>query len=88
MEENDFRKHAKKLKNDLTNRGYQHEKITEEINRAGNLDRKALLTYKEKAVNEETPLIVTYNRNLPNLRQIIDSAWEHLHINPTEKVKF
>ena len=87
-DKDDFQELADKLKKDLINRGYQREKVTEEINRAGNLDRNGLLTYKERVVNEQTPLIVTYNRKLPNLKRIIDNTWETLHINPTEKEKF
>ena len=84
----DFQQLADKLKDDLINRGYQEEKINEEINRAGNMDRNTLLTYKEKTPSEQTPLIVTYNRKLPNLKRIIDNTWDTLHINPTEKEKF
>ena len=84
----DFQQLADKLKEDLINRGYQEEKINEEINRAGNMDRNTLLTYKEKTPSEQTPLIVTYNRKLPNLKRIIDNTWDTLHINPTEKEKF
>ena len=58
------------------------------IQRAGDQDRKMLLTYKEKPSNEKTPLIVTYNRNLPKLKEIIDQTWGHLQINPEEKIKF
>ena len=68
-EKEEFEKHAEKLLVDLTNRGYRKEKVLEGINRAGNRDRKSLLSYKEKPPNDQTPLIVTYHRNLPNLRK-------------------
>ena len=87
-EKEDFEIHAKKLMNDLTNRGYRKEKVSEDINRAGNRDRETLLMYKEKSPNDQTPLIVTYHRNLPNLKEIVDQTWGHLQINPLEKVKF
>ena len=87
-EENDFRIHAKKLQTDLERRGYNPEEINKEIERAANVERSSLLTYKEKTNQRRTPLILTYNRKLPNLRGILEETWSHLHINPTERQKF
>ena len=87
-EKEEFEKHAEKLRVDLTNRGYRNEKVMEDIKQAGNRNRRTLLAYKEKSRNEQTPLIVAYNRNLPNLRSIIDQTWGHLQINPDERAKF
>ena len=87
-DENDFDLLANKLKKDLLNRGYQEKNISDEINRARNTDRASLLTYKEKAACDRTPLIVTYNKALPDLRNILDNTWNTLQINPTEKEKF
>ena len=37
---------------------------------------------------DRIPLIVTYNRNLPDLKSILEETWGHLQINPTVKAKF
>ena len=87
-EERDFQQHAEKLKLDLINRGYRPSTISEGIERAANLERRTLLTYKERNNEERTPLIVTYNRDLPNLKEKLDETWPLLQINPTKKQKF
>ena len=85
---NDFWKHANQLKKDLLHRGYKDGEISHEIERAASQDRSSLLTYKEKETSTRIPLIVTYNKNLPNLNQIIDNTWSHLEINPSVSSKF
>ena len=87
-EKNDFLELAEKLKNDLVNRGHNSDKVSAEISRAGNMNRDLLLTYKPKVETNRTPLIVTYNKRLPNLKKIIDDTWNTLQINETEKEKF
>ena len=85
---NEFWLHANQLKKDLVNRGYKDGEVTSEINRAAAQDRNELLTYKEKSTSGRIPLIVTYNKDLPNLKQIIDNTWNHLEINPETRAKF
>ena len=87
-EKNDFLELAEKLKNDLVNRGHNSDKVSSEISRAGNMNRDLLLTYKPKVETNRTPLIVTYNKRLPNLKKIIDDTWNTLQINETEQEKF
>ena len=84
----DFWEHANKLKNDLVARGYKEQEVSREIQRAAELDRRTLLTYKEKETSSRIPLIVTYNQNLPNLKGILDATWDHIKINPTTHTKF
>ena len=87
-EKTEFLKFAEKLKEDLTNRGHKEGKVTEEINWAASLNWESLLTYKQKPESNRVLLIVTYNKRLPNLKNIIDESWETLHINEAEKAKF
>ena len=84
----DFWTHAKQLKKDLLNRGYKEDDLSREIARAAELDRSSLLTYKEKPTSNRIPMIVTYNRSLPNMKGILDSTWDHLKINPETHEKF
>ena len=85
---NDFWSHASQLKKDLKNRGYNESDLSREIGRAAEKERRTLLTYKEKTSSSRIPLIVTYNKKLPDLKKIIDNTWDHLGINPTVKAKF
>jgi hypothetical protein len=84
----DFWLHADKLKTDLTNRGYDPNALSREIERAANCDRASLLTYKDKPPMSRIPLIVTYNEKLPDLKKIINDTWSHMEINPEVKAKF
>jgi hypothetical protein len=84
----DFWSHAANLQKDLVNRGYKEETVSSEINRAAMQERSALLTYKEKSSSNRIPLIVTYNRTLPDLNNIVNSTWDHLQINPDTAIKF
>ena len=61
-EKSDFLEAAERLKNDLTRRGYNQQKVSEEINRAAVQNRQTLLSYKEKEDNGRTPLVVTYDK--------------------------
>jgi hypothetical protein len=87
-EDQDFWELAEKLKKDLVNRGHNESKVSEEINRAANVNREALLTYKEKTESNMIPLVVSYNKRLPNLKKILEESWSTLQINETEKAKF
>ena len=80
--------HAEQLKKDLLNRGYKLEELSREIARAAAQDRPSLLTYKEKPTSSKIPMIVTYNRTLPNMKGILDATWDHLKINPETHKKF
>lgn len=84
----DFWIHAAQLKKDLLNRGYREEDLSREIARAAAQDRPSLLTYKEKPTSNRIPMIVTYNKTLPNMKGILDSTWDHLKINPETHEKF
>ena len=47
-EKSDFLEAAERLKNDLTRRGYNQQKVSEEINRAAVQNRQTLLSHKVK----------------------------------------
>ena len=84
----DYEEHSQKLIKDLRERGHAEKNVKEGVNRAKNLNRQQLLTYKERKVTERIPMIVTYNRGLPGLKSIIDNTWNTLQINPVEGAKF
>ena len=87
-EETDFWEAADRLRDDLVKRGYKEEQISKEINRAAAKDRNELMTYKERKKNNRTPLVVTFNRRLPKLKDLVEESWNILGINETIGQKF
>ena len=87
-EDSDFTEATERLKMDLVGRGYNKEKIASEISRAAALDRRRLRTYKEKERSERTPLVVTYDKRLPRIKEILEESWNILKINEAEGQKF
>ena len=87
-EEGDFWKAAEKLKQDLVKRGYQEQKIMEDINRAASMDQRELRTYKAKETDSRIPFVVTYDNRLPNIKKILEEEWKILQINENESRKF
>ena len=69
-------------------RGYDEEKTKSEINRAAALDKRTLRVYKEKENTNRTPLVVTYDKRLPQIKEVLDETWNILQINPSESRKF
>ena len=47
-----------------------------------NVDRKLLLENKEKpSTQENLPLVLTFNKTLPNIKNVIDKHWHILSID-------
>ena len=57
-------------------------------NKVKNLIRKDLLEISKQSERKQIVLPLTYNRTLPNLRQIINKHWDILKINPELKEIF
>ena len=76
------------LRKHLTARGYKHEKITEAFEKVKDVDRDALLQYKEKNNKSRIPFVVTYHPDLKNLSSIIRKNWNLIENDPTLKKLF
>lgn len=85
---NDYKSGCDKLLNELVKRGYKMDVTIKSIEKANNMRREDLLKYKEKSTNNKVPIIVTYNKQLPKIQQIVDNTWNTLKINPEEAIKF
>ena len=72
----------------LIERGYKQQEINEGIERTKTLDRKKLLEEKAKKQSNRIPLVLTYNRTLPNVKRAIPNNWNLLHINQEFKDVF
>ena len=64
----DYRKNTDKLLEELVERGHKAETAKKTMEKANGIQREELLKYKEKPPNSKIPLIVTYNKLLPNCR--------------------
>ena len=52
------------------------------------MDRKKLLEEKAKKQSNRIPLVLTYNRTLPNVKRAISNNWNLLHVNQEFKDVF
>ena len=73
------------LKESFINRGFKGKCVDTELQRLLEIERDALLTPKTKEKDQKRiPFITTYNKTLPNLKQIINKHWyllQELHLN-------
>ena len=56
--------------------------MNDEINKVDNIDRKDVLSKKEKNMKDRIPCLTAYYRKLPMMRKIISKHWNVLQINP------
>lgn len=72
----------KKLHSSFISRGYSSNNITQQINKAKETSREATLTYKQKSTTDQPiPFITTYNKTLPNIKEILEKNWNILQTN-------
>ena len=72
---------CKVLQEQFTERGYDSYSIETEIKKIKLLDRIDLLTPRTTQNVQVLPLTLTYNRTLPNIKQIIRNHWSILNTN-------
>ena len=69
-------------------RGYEEKEIQEQILRASQQNRNALLQYKERIPLQKIPCVVTYNPRLAHIKEAINKHWDILKIDPKLKTVF
>ena len=74
----DLHNNCKRLGSTLTYLFYNKKDTTTQINRAISTPRDELLNKIKTSNTERSPLIVTYDRTLPDLKTIIDKNWHIL----------
>ena len=84
----EYKKHCAILKQNFIERGYQENILNDEIDKVDNIDRKDLLSKKEKNIKDRIPCLITYNRKLPMMCKIINKHFNVLQINPGWKKYF
>ena len=61
---------------------YPADLITEQMERVDTLNRSDLLNNEKKMNDNILPLSTTYNKNLPNIKSILEKHWHILKVNP------
>ena len=77
----DYNDGIKALFNSFRERGYDEEELHSGFSKAADTNREDLLQYKNRTQSRSIPLVVTYNKHLPNIKNTIDNNWNILKIN-------
>ena len=79
----------KDLKDALIKRNYHSKFSGPSLERAMNVDRKVLLENKEKSSTQgNLPLVLTYNKVLPNIKKALDKHWHILSLDENVRTVF
>ena len=84
----DLEKNCQKLLKTLTNRRYDKTETMAHINKAITIPRYENLNKNPAENDEKIPLILIFNRTLPDLIHIINNNWHILQIEPKFKETF
>ena len=76
-----YKKHCVILKQKFIEREYLEKILKYQIDKIDNTDRKDLLRKKEKSNADRIPCLVTCNRKLSMMCEIINNYWNILQIN-------
>ena len=80
-EETDLQEALDELKKKFQMRGYNNVLVEQQFQRIHQIERRTLLQYKNRQDNMKLKCITTYNKNLPNIKSLIDKNWSTLLIN-------
>ena len=81
-EEDDFQNVSKKYQQRLVDRGYNEAFIAEEFSHVAKVDRKTILTRKQRNSKQVTAWVVNYNPRLPSLNKFIKKSLCKLYEDP------
>ena len=69
------------LKESFINRDFNSKFLDTELKPLSEIQRDALLAPKSIEKDKRTPFVITYDKTLPNVKQIINKDWDLLQIN-------
>ena len=85
-EESAYKIQKNEMKKNLCKRGYTKRSIDNELKKVDKLDRNTLLQFRtDKSKTDRVPLVLTYSKGLPHVREIIKKKMTVLH--KSEKIK-
>ena len=70
-----YKNHCAILKQNFIERGYKENILKGKIDKVDNIDRKDLLSKKEKKIKDRIPCLITYSRKPPMMHKIINKHW-------------
>ena len=85
LHKEEYEKERSKIKERLTQRGYNSNLIEKQMLKVDELDRKETLKYRKKHKNkimDRVPLILTYSRALPDIGKILSSHQKIIKKSP------
>ena len=79
-EESAYKIQKNEMKKNLCKRGYTKRSIDNELKKVNKLDTNNLLRYRtDKSKTDRVPLVLTYSKGLPHVREIIKKKMTELH---------
>ena len=63
--------------------GYSENLVHEQVDKVKNMKTKQLLLTNKRPIQSRIPVLITYNRYLPNIPKTITKNWNVLNISPT-----
>lgn len=88
-EESAYKLQRNEIKKNLSNRGYSGSTVEHELQKVDKLSRSNLLTYRtNKSKTDRVPLVLTYSKGLPHVRQIIKKHMTMLYKSDKMKKVF
>ena len=70
------------MKQKLLKRTYNEDNLNKEMNKVDLIEQKELLLNNEKINSKKNlPLVLTYNRTLPDILEVVRKNWRILHID-------
>ena len=78
--EKEYKKNKDNITKHLKQRGYSYKEIKQMTNKVDNKPRNDLLQYRQNETeNSRIPLVITYNKSLPNIQDIVHRHMYILH---------
>ena len=87
-ENKDYQSNVQTLRKAFLKRGYNEDQIQRQVSKANAVSRPELLKNRQRETDDRIPLVVTYNRTLPDIQSILKKHWHILQLEPTLKECF
>ena len=81
QQNSELSKNLQVLKESFINRDFNSKFLDTELKPLSEIQRDALLAPKSIEKDKRTPFVITYDKTLPNVKQIINKDWDLLQIN-------
>ena len=81
--EDEYQRNCAVIKQKHLERKYNEDDLNKQMEKVYLIEWKVLLQDNEKSNSKKNiPLVLTYNRMLPNISQVVKENWHILQINP------